>query len=234
MDRVAVVIPTYNEAGNIERLVTTVRATVPEARVLVVDDNSPDGTGDIVRRLVEADPQVELYARAGKLGLGTAYIEGFQHVLQDATIEAVFGMDADFSHDPSFLPSMVEKLGEVDLVVGSRYLRGISVVNWPLHRLALSFFANRYARAVTGLRVTDCTSGFVGYRRAVLETIDFANITLRGYAFLIAMKYQAQRAGFRLGEVPIIFYERTDGQTKMSRAIMLEAAIAVWKLRLLG
>ncbi len=234
MDRFAVVIPTYNEAGNIERMVTAVRAVVPQANVLVVDDNSPDGTGDIVRRLAEADDRVALYPRAGKLGLGTAYIEGFRHVLQDPAIEAVIGMDADFSHDPSFLPAMVAKLDEVDLVVGSRYMQGISVVNWPLHRLALSYFANRYARAVTGLRISDCTSGFCGYRRTVLETIDYASIALRGYAFLIGMKYRAQRAGFRLGECPIIFYERRDGQTKMSRAIMLEAATAVWKLRLWG
>jgi len=234
MQRVSVVIPTYNEVGNIERLTRQILDTVPGATVLVVDDNSPDGTADVVRKIARETDRVTLYPRPGKLGLGTAYIEGFQHVLKDPSIDAVIGMDADFSHDPAFLPALVDKLDEADVVIGSRYLQGISVVNWPLHRLALSFFANRYARAVTGLRVTDCTSGFCGYRRAVLEQIDFQGIALRGYAFLIGMKYRAQRAGFRLAEVPIIFYERRDGQTKMSRAIMMEAALAVWKLRLFG
>lgn len=234
MDRVSIIIPTYDEAGNIERMLTTILDTVPQASVLVVDDNSPDGTGDIVRRIAATTDRVELYARPGKLGLGTAYIEGFQHVLKNPEVQGIFGMDADFSHDPSYLPAMIAKLDEVDVAIGSRYMQGISVVNWPLHRLALSYFANRYARAVTGLPASDCTSGFCGYRRHVLETIDFEGIRLRGYSFLIALKYRAVRAGFRLGEVPIIFYERRDGQTKMSRAIMLEAALGVWKLRLWG
>lgn len=234
MPRVAIIVPTYNEADNIEPLCRAVLDAVPDAGILVVDDNSPDGTADIVRRLEAETGRVELYARAGKLGLGTAYIEGFRHVLAQPEVELVCGMDADFSHDPSFLPAMVAKLDEADVVVGSRYLHGISVVNWPLHRLALSYFANRYARAVTGLRITDCTSGFCGYRRPVLERVDYAGITARGYAFLIALKLKAQRAGFRLAEVPIIFYERRDGATKMSRAIMFEAAWMVWKLRFGG
>jgi len=235
MPRAAIIIPTYDEALNIERMVRTIWEVTSDTKVLVVDDNSPDGTGEIVRQLeIECSERVELYPRPGKLGLGTAYIEGFTHLLKDPAIECILGMDADFSHDPAYLPAMIEKLETADVAIGSRYLQGISVVNWPLRRLALSYFANRYARAVTGLGVTDCTSGFVGYRRKVLETIDYQSIRLRGYSFLIAMKYKAKKAGFTLGEVPIIFYERRDGQTKMSRAIMIEAATAVWKLRLLG
>jgi dolichol-phosphate mannosyltransferase len=227
-----VVIPTYNEADNIERLIEEVTGAVEGIRVLVVDDNSPDGTSDIVRGISEKNPNVLLETRPGKLGLGTAYVHGFKRALSIPDVDCIFGMDADFSHSPQYLPDFIEALEENDVVVGSRYLEGISVVNWPIRRLFISFFANNYARFITGLPIRDCTSGFCCYRRSALEEINLDAVHARGYSFLVEMKYRAYKLGFKVGEVPIIFFERRSGQTKMSKFDILEAIINVWKLRL--
>ncbi|UCD56822.1 MAG: polyprenol monophosphomannose synthase [Candidatus Hydrogenedentota bacterium] len=230
--RPLVIIPTYNEADNIERLVEEVTRTVDGMRVLVVDDNSPDGTSEAVRKAAAKNPNVLLETRAGKLGLGTAYIEGFRRALSMPDVDCVFGMDADFSHSPQYLPDFLQALDAYDVVVGSRYLNGISVVNWPIHRLFISFLANNYARFITGLPVRDCTSGFCCYKREVLDRINLGAVRTRGYSFLIEMKYRAHRLGFRIGETPIIFFERRSGITKMSKFDIFEAVFTVWKLRL--
>lgn len=230
--RPLVIIPTYNEADNIERLIGEVLQSVENIRVLVVDDNSPDGTSTIVRRLAEQNPNVLLETRPGKLGLGTAYIHGFKRALALSDIDLVFGMDADFSHSPSYFPDFLKAAETYDVVVGSRYLSGISVVNWPIRRLFISFVANNYARTITGLPLRDCTSGFCCYRREVLERINLDAVRARGYSFLVEMKYRAYKLGFKIGEVPIIFFERRSGKTKMSKLDILEAVFAVWRLRL--
>jgi dolichol-phosphate mannosyltransferase len=227
-----VVIPTYNEADNIERLIEEVTQAVEGIRVMIVDDNSPDGTSEIVKKIAEKNPDVLLETRPGKLGLGTAYVHGFKRALSIPDVDYVFGMDADFSHSPEYLPDFIEALKENDLVVGSRYLEGISVVNWPIRRLIISYFANTYARVITGLPLRDCTSGFCCYKREVLERINLDAVRARGYSFLVEMKYRAHKLGFRIGEVPIIFFERRSGQTKMSKFDILEAVFTVWKLRL--
>ena len=226
------VIPTYNEADNIERLIREVMHAVEGMRVLVVDDNSPDGTSEIVREISENNPDVLLETRPGKLGLGTAYVHGFKRALAMPDVDCIFGMDADFSHSPEYLPDFLEALEKYDVVVGSRYLEGISVVNWPIRRLFISYFANNYARFITGLPVRDCTSGFCCYRREVLEKIDLDSVRAKGYSFLVEMKYRANKLGFKIGEVPIIFFERRSGQTKMSKFDIIEAIFTVWKLRL--
>lgn len=230
--RPLVVIPTYNEADNIERLIEEVTQAVEGMRVMVVDDNSPDGTGAIVRKIAEKNPNVLLETRPGKLGLGTAYIHGFKRALSIPDVDCIFGMDADFSHSPQYLPDFIEATEKHDMVVGSRYLEGISVVNWPIRRLIISFLANTYARIITGLPVRDCTSGFCCYKREVLERINLDAVHARGYSFLVEMKYRAHKLGFRIGEVPIIFFERRSGQTKMSRFDIIEAIFTVWRLRL--
>ena len=227
-----VVIPTYNEADNIERLIEEVTGAVDGMRVLVVDDNSPDGTSDIVRGISEKNSNVLLETRPGKLGLGTAYVHGFKRALSISDVDCIFGMDADFSHSPRYLPDFIKALEENDVVVGSRYIDGISVVNWPIRRLFISFFANNYARLITGLPIRDCTSGFCCYRRSVLEKINLDAVRAKGYSFLVEMKYRAYKLGFKVGEVPIIFFERRSGQTKMSKFDIIEAIINVWKLRL--
>jgi dolichol-phosphate mannosyltransferase len=230
--RPLVVIPTYNEAENIERLIEEVTGAVEGMRVLVVDDNSPDGTGDIVRKVGERNPNVLLESRPGKLGLGTAYVQGFKRALSMPGVDCIFGMDADFSHSPQYLPDFLNALGKYDVVVGSRYLDGISVVNWPIRRLFISFLANNYARFITGLPVRDCTSGFCCYKREVLERINLDAVRARGYSFLVEMKFRVHQLGFSIGEVPIIFFERRSGKTKMSKFDIIEAIFTVWKLRL--
>jgi len=227
-----VVIPTYNEAENIERLIAEVMSAATGGRVLIVDDNSPDGTSDVVRRIAQENPNVLLETRPRKLGLGTAYVHGFKRALSMPDVDCVFGMDADFSHSPQYLPDFLNALDKNDLVVGSRYLEGISVVNWPIRRLFISFAANNYARFVTGMPIRDCTSGFCCYKREVLERINLDAVRARGYSFLVEMKYRAYKLGFRIGEVPIIFFERRSGQTKMSKFDVLEAIFTVWRLRL--
>lgn len=231
-ERALVIIPTYNEAANIGQLIPKVLEQDPRIEVLVVDDNSPDGTGDLVEALSRSDPRVHLLRRPAKGGLGTAYIAGFRWALE-RNYDYIFEMDADFSHDPKHLPEFLRAIQDADLVLGSRYLKGrVTVVNWPMGRLLLSYFANVYARRVTGLKVFDATGGFKCFRRKVLEKIDLNSVRSNGYAFQIEMSFRAARLGFRIVEIPIVFVDRTDGTSKMSGAIVREAIWMVWWLRL--
>lgn len=230
-ERTLVVVPTYNERENIERLIDSVLAQGEAIDILVVDDASPDGTGDIVARRALRDPRVHVLHRERKLGLGTAYLAGFRWAL-DRDYEFVFEMDADFSHDPAHLPKFLAAARDADLVLGSRYLGGrVTVVNWPVGRLLLSYFANVYARVVTGLPLYDATGGYKCYRRKVLEGIDLNDVKSNGYAFQIEMSFRAWKKGFRIIEIPIVFVDRTEGTSKMSRKIILEAVWMVWRLR---
>jgi len=224
------VIPTYNERANIERIIPAVHAVNKSVHVLVVDDASPDGTADAVKKIMKKDRRVHLMQRAGKLGLGTAYVEGFKWALKHG-YEYIFEMDADFSHDPKYIPDFLEKIKGNDLVIGSRYINGISVVNWPIRRLMLSKFASFYVKTITGLPLSDCTSGFKCFRRGVLEKIDLDKIHSDGYAFQVEMHYKAWKKGFKIAETPIIFIDRHAGTSKMSREVMWEAAVIVWKLK---
>ena len=224
-----VIVPTYNERENLPTLVSSILAQGNELEVLIVDDSSPDGTGQLADELAAQSPRVHVLHRAGKLGLGTAYIAGFQWALQGSS-ELIFSMDGDLSHDPKYLPDFAALLNTYDVVIGSRYLNGISVVNWPLSRILLSYFANMYVRNLTGLRVQDCTSGFVGYRRQVLERMELGSFRSEGYAFLIEMKYRAQHLSFKIGELPIIFVDRSRGASKLSQFVMLEAFWLPWRL----
>jgi len=230
-----IVVPTYNEAENLPRLVAAIRDLPEYFEIVVVDDNSPDGTGRLADELAAGDPGVHVLHRAGKLGLGTAYVAGFKYALSNGA-EAVFEMDADFSHDPKALPSFLEKIRDGhDLVIGSRYVNGVRVLNWSFKRLLLSKMATLYVDLVTGMGgdvITDATAGFKCYRRSVLESIDLDRIHSNGYAFQIEMKYRAYKKGFRLAEVPITFNDRHVGQSKMSRRIIVEALWIVWRLRL--
>lgn len=230
-ERALVIIPTYNERENVERIVTQVLAQGPHFEVLVVDDGSPDGTGEIVDRMAAAEPRVHCLHRAGKLGLGTAYVAGFRWALAH-DYAYVFEMDADFSHDPGHLPAFLVAARDADVVLGSRYRDGkVTVVNWPISRLILSYGANLYARAVTGLRLFDSTGGFKCFRRAVLEAIDLGAVVSNGYAFQIEMSFRAWKKGFRIVEIPIVFADRTEGASKMSGRIVREAVWMVWRLR---
>ena len=227
-----IVIPTYNEAGNIESLLDHLfKLGIPHLEVLVVDDNSPDGTAEIVHRRSANDRRVHLLARPQKMGLGTAYVAGFQFALLHG-YEYVLEMDADFSHHPEDVPRLLSKMDQHDLVIGSRYLTGVNVTNWSLPRLLLSVFANWYTRAITRLPIRDCTSGFKCFHRRVLEAIPLAKIASNGYAFQIELHYKAWRKGFRICEIPIVFTERLSGRSKMSRRIQLEAAQMVWRLKI--
>ena len=229
-----VVIPTYNEAPNIASLIPQVLAQDPRLEVLVVDDNSPDGTGGIVEDLAKTNPRIHVLHREGKQGLGTAYRAGFAWALE-RRYEYIFEMDADFSHDPAHLKSFLTAVQDADLVLGSRYLQGkVTVVNWPMGRLLLSYFANVYARWVTGLHIWDLTGGFKCFRRRVLEAIDLKQVRSNGYAFQIEMSVRAWRNGFKLAEVPIVFVDRTEGQSKMNRGIVKEAVWMVPRLRLMA
>jgi len=226
-----VVIPTYNERDNLERLANQILALHPALRLLVVDDNSPDGTGDLAERLAAQTGRVSVLHRAGKLGLGSAYREGFAAALKTGA-DVVVQMDADFSHDPAILPLFFEKMKEYDLVIGSRYLNGVSVVNWPLRRLMLSYFASVYTRLITGLDIKDCTSGFKCFRAEALGAIDLEKVRSDGYSFQIEMNYRCVELGLRVTEVPIIFIDRHAGTSKMSKKIVREAVLMVWKLKL--
>ncbi len=226
-----VVVPTYNERDNIGRLIREILAQDDGIDVLIVDDNSPDGTGEIVDTIVAESSRVHVIHRAGKLGLGSAYREGFKYVLEKGA-EYIVEMDADFSHDPKMLPAFFQKIKDYDLVIGSRYLNGVSVVNWPIRRLILSYCASVYTRIVTGLRISDCTGGFKCFRRTVLESIALDKIKSDGYSFQIEMNYRCVEKGFRVGELPIIFIDRHAGSSKMSKKIVREAVIMVWKLKL--
>jgi dolichol-phosphate mannosyltransferase len=229
-----VIIPTYNERENITRIVPMVLEQDARLDVLVIDDGSPDGTGQLADELAATNPRVQVLHRAGKLGLGTAYIAGFRHGIE-RQYDWIFEMDADFSHDPAHLPAFIEGLSNYDVVLGSRYLEGrVTVINWPITRLILSYGANVYARMVTGLPVADATGGFKAFRRPVLEAIDLTRVESEGYAFQIEMSFRAWKRGFRLAEIPIVFVDRTLGESKMSKKIIREAVWKVWKLRLLA
>lgn len=230
--RAIVVVPTYNELANLETLVQKLKQYAPDLHVLIVDDNSPDGTGKLADELAVADPErISVLHRARKEGLGKAYIEGFKEVLKK-DYEYILQMDADLSHDPIHLPDFFASIQNHDLVVGSRYLKGISVVNWDLKRLVMSKLASNYVRFVTRMPFTDATSGFNCWRREALEAISFQNAFSSGYVFLVELKYKAYRKGFRVGEVPIIFIERKSGDSKMDWAVIWEAFWGVLRLRL--
>lgn len=232
--RALVLIPTYNEAANIEGVLRRTLQQTPPLDVLVIDDGSPDGTADLVRALQAAFPgRLHLKERTGKLGLGSAYKLGFRYALEHG-YAYVCEMDADLSHNPDDLPRLVApvRLGQADLAIGSRYVDGVRVMNWPLSRLILSYGAGVYTRAITRMPIYDVTAGFKCYSRSVLAAIDLDDVKSNGYSFQVEMKYRAWQLGFRLAEVPIVFTERTEGQSKMSREIVREAAFKVWELRL--
>jgi len=229
MPSTLIIVPTYNERENVERLSRAILDACPEAHILFVDDNSPDGTGALLGALAERTANVHVLHRPGKQGLGRAYIAGFQWALE-RDYEFIFEMDADFSHDPTDIPRLLEAAQHADLVLGSRYVGGVRVINWPLSRLILSRAAGLYVRMIVGMPFTDPTGGFKCYRRAVLETIELDRIKSNGYSFQIEMSYQTWMLGFHVVDVPIVFEERRSGASKMDRAIVLEALWMVWKL----
>ena len=228
-----VVVPTYNERANIERIVPLILAQDRELHVLVVDDNSPDGTGQCLDAMRELEPRLHVLHRAQKAGLGSAYIAGFRWALEQTDAAYVFEMDADFSHDPASIPKFLEAIETADLVVGSRYVNGITVINWPLSRLILSVGANHYASLITGLPLKDCTGGFKCFRRETLARLPLDRVHSDGYGFQIELNFHAWRLGLRIREIPIIFTDRVIGESKMSKRIIWEAAWMVWRLRLL-
>ena len=223
-----VIIPTYNEADNVAAIIEAVLKQDKNINVLIVDDNSPDGTSQIVEKI--KNKRVHLLTRAGKMGLGSAYVAGFKYALEN-NYEFIFEMDADFSHDPEVIPRMLEAIEDNDLVIGSRYLDGINVVNWPLRRLILSFLASKYVRLITGMPINDPTGGFKCFRRKVLESIKLDDILSDGYSFQIEMNFRTWRKKFRIKEIPIVFTDRRSGQSKMSKKIVHEAIFVVWKLQ---
>lgn len=232
-----VIIPTYNEKENIEKIIRAVFALEKPFHILVIDDGSPDGTASIVKGLMadEFAGQLHIVERKGKLGLGTAYIAGFKWSLEHG-YDYVFEMDADFSHNPADLPRLYAACHDegYDMAIGSRYITGVNVVNWPIGRVLMSYFASKYVRFVTGFNVHDTTAGFVCYKRCVLDTIDLDAVRFKGYAFQIEMKYTAYKCGFRIKEVPVIFINRVEGTSKMSGGIFSEAVLGVIRLRLDG
>lgn len=228
-----VVIPTFNEKENIERIIRKVFSLKKDFDILIVEDNSPDGTAAIVKRLMTEFPdRLFIEERKGKLGLGTAYIHGFKWALQ-REYQYIFEMDADFSHNPEDLCRLYDACAQqgADVAIGSRYIKGVNVVNWPMGRVLMSYFASSYVRAITGMKIMDTTAGFKCYRRSLLQAIDFDKIKFTGYAFQIEMKYTAWKLGFKIIEVPIIFTDRTEGESKMSRGIFREAILGVIQLR---
>lgn len=230
-DKALIIVPTYNERENIPTLIAQALEKDPRIEMLVVDDNSPDKTGDLVEEIAAREPRVHLLRRPGKMGLGTAYLDGFRWALA-RDYEYIFEMDADFSHDPRHLPEFLSTAQDFDFVLGSRYLNGrVTVVNWPMKRLLLSYFANIYARVVTGMRLWDGTGGFKCFHRRVLEAIDLDAVRSNGYAFQIEMSFRAFNKGFRGREIPIVFTDRTVGDSKMSGHIVREAIFMVWRLR---
>jgi dolichol-phosphate mannosyltransferase len=228
--KVLIVSPTYNESKNISKLIKNIFATDPSYHILIVDDNSPDGTAAIVEEIQKDNPNVNLAKRPGKAGLGSAYCYGFTWAIKQK-YDIIVQMDADLSHNPEDIPDMIEKLNDNDLVIGSRYADGISVVRWPLRRLVLSYGANVYSRIVTGISVCDLTGGFKVWRRQVLENIELETIKSQGYSFQIEMNYRTKKKGYRVIEHPIIFIDRTIGESKMSKFVMFEAMYMVWRLR---
>ena len=230
--RILVIIPTYDEAENLPRIVPRVLEQDPRIEVLIVDDASPDGSGQIADELAAGEPRVHVLHGKGKDGLGRAYLAGFGYGL-DEGFDILFEMDADFSHPPDALPCLIEKFSEADVVIGSRYVDGrVTVANWPMSRLLVSYFGSRYARIITGMPVRDGTGGFNGWTRDVLERVVLSRVQSNGYAFQIELKFRAYRAGFRLIESPILFTERDTGESKMSKEIVREAVWRVWWLRI--
>ena len=226
-----IIIPTYNELENIPRIIPAVLAQDESINILIVDDGSPDGTGEFVEEEMKKNNRIYLLKREKKMGLGTAYIAGFKYALQN-NYDFVFEMDADFSHDPKELKNFLKAIQENDLVLGSRYINGVRVLNWPMSRLLLSFFASVYTRIITGLPIRDATGGFKCFRKKVLETIDLNRVKSNGYSFQIEMTFKAYAKGFKIKEIPIVFVDRVKGKSKMSKKIVREAITMVWKLRL--
>lgn len=230
--RILIVLPTYNERENLPVIVPRILGQDPGIHVLIVDDNSPDGSGEVADEMAAANARIHVLHRPAKLGLGTAYLTGFKWGLE-RDYELVFEMDSDFSHDPNHIPEFLRAAEDYDLVLGSRYLRGVTVINWPMSRLLLSYFANKYSRWITGLPFSDTTGGFKCYHRKVLEAIDLEAIRSEGYSFQIETTFRAWRKGFKIGEISIIFRDRVEGTSKMSGKIVWEAVWMVWKLRLM-
>lgn len=228
-----VIIPTYNESENIERIVPEILDKDQSIDVLIVDDSSPDGTGELADKMAEKNSKIFVIHREKKSGLGTAYKAGFRYALENG-YDYIFEMDADFSHDPKCIPSFLEAIKEADLVLGSRYISGVNVINWPMSRLLLSYYANVYTRLVTGLPVKDATGGFKCFRRKVLESVDLDKVKSEGYSFQIEVSLRAWKKGFKIKEIPIVFEDRREGRSKMSKKIVREAVWMVWKLRLLS
>lgn len=226
-----IIIPTFDELNNIQKMIPILLSSYPEMDILVVDDNSPDGTGEYVKKLSEENSRIHVLQRAAKSGLGTAYVAGFKYMLKNG-FDLAFQMDADFSHDPKEIKNFLKEIDNFDLIVGSRYIQGVNVVNWPMRRLLLSYFANKYSKIVTGLPMCDGTGGFKCFKRKVLEAIDLDSIHSNGYAFQIEMNFKAWKKGFKLKEIPIVFVDRIEGTSKMSKKIVREAVFMVWKLRL--
>jgi dolichol-phosphate mannosyltransferase len=225
------VIPTYNEIENIEKIIQIVLEKSPILDVLVVDDNSPDGTAALVKNMMQNEPRIRLIERPRKMGLGSAYVAGFKYALS-RDYDHILEMDADFSHNPDDLPRLLEAAQRYDLVIGSRYSDGVNIINWPFRRLLISYFASKYVRVITGMPIKDPTGGFKCFHRKVLETIDLDRILSDGYAFQIEMNFRAWAHGFSIKEIPIIFTERMNGVSKMNRSIVWEAAWMVWHLQL--
>ncbi len=230
MKKTIVVIPTYNECENIEKMIHRIIELYPEIHILVVDDNSPDGTGEYVKKKSMEDERIHVLQRAGKMGLGTAYVAGFKYILEN-DYEYAIQMDADFSHDPKEIKNLLIAIEENDLVIGSRYIQGVNVINWPMSRLLLSYFASIYTRVITGMPVMDATGGFKCFRREVLEAISLDKVKSNGYSFQIEMNFKTYKKGFRVKEIPIVFTDRIEGTSKMSKQIVREAVTMVWKLR---
>lgn len=229
--RALVIIPTYNERENIGGITREILSSSHEVEVLIVDDNSPDGTGKLADDMAKATHRVHVMHRAGKLGLGSAYIEGFKYALANG-YDYVMEMDADYSHDPNEIPNFLEAAKKSDVVVGSRYVGGVRILNWPIKRLMLSYGASLYTRMITGLKLIDCTSGFKCFRREVLEALDLNKIHSDGYSFQIEMSFLCQKKGFTLKEIPIVFTERMQGHSKMNKGIIAEALLVVWILKI--
>jgi dolichol-phosphate mannosyltransferase len=227
---ILVCIPTYNEKENIRRIIEEILTQGNDIEILIIDDNSPDGTAAIVEGLIPKEPRIHILKRPGKLGLGTAYVDGFKFGLTLPQIGYLMEMDADFSHDPKYIGAFRENIQNNDLVIGSRYSNGISIVNWPMSRLLLSYFASIYVRIITGMPVKDPTGGFKCFRREVLEWLDLKRVKSNGYGFQIEMNFYVWRGGFRIKEIPILFIDRRAGTSKMSKNIIFEAVLGVWKL----
>jgi len=226
-----VIIPTYNELDNLPRLIPVVLSQDESIQILIVDDNSPDGTAEFVESEIKMNDRIHILKREKKMGLGTAYIAGFKFALQNQ-FDFIFEMDADFSHDPNELKNFLSAIKDYDLVLGSRYINGVRVLNWPMARLLLSFFASVYTRIITGMPIKDATGGFKCFRRKVLESIDLDKVKSNGYSFQIEMTFKAYSKGFKIKEIPIVFVDRVKGHSKMSNKIVREAVTMVWKLRL--